>query len=58
MMLDVDFVELRQGFLQYLPVGALVGVILMVELLMGLGPGSLHRVFSGMAQSRCRHLAT
>ncbi len=37
MMLDVDFVELRQGFLQYLPVGALVGVILMVELLMGLG---------------------
>ncbi len=58
MMLDVDFVELRQGFLQYLPVGALVGVILMVELLMGLGPGSLHRVFSGTAQSRCRRLAT
>jgi NADH-quinone oxidoreductase subunit J len=26
MMLDVDFAELRQGFLQYLPVGALVGV--------------------------------
>ena len=25
MMLDVDFAELRQGFLQYLPVGALVG---------------------------------
>jgi len=37
MMLDVDFVELRQGFLQYLPVGGLVGLILMVELLMGLG---------------------
>ncbi|WFE87369.1 NADH-quinone oxidoreductase subunit J [Roseibium porphyridii] len=37
MMLDVDFVELRQGFLQYLPVGALVGLILMVELLMGVG---------------------
>lgn len=37
MMLDVDFVELRQGFLQYLPVGSLVGLILMVELLMGLG---------------------
>ncbi len=27
MMLDVDFAELRQGFLQYLPVGALVGAI-------------------------------
>lgn len=37
MMLDVDFVELRQGFLQYLPVGSLVGLILLVELLMGLG---------------------
>ncbi|ADZ70503.1 NADH-quinone oxidoreductase subunit J [Polymorphum gilvum] len=37
MMLDVDFVELRQGFLQYLPVGALVGVILMVELLLVVG---------------------
>ncbi|SHN15217.1 NADH-quinone oxidoreductase subunit J [Roseibium suaedae] len=37
MMLDVDFVELRQGFLQYLPIGALVGIILLVELLMGLG---------------------
>ena len=29
MMLDVDFAELRQGFLQYLPVGALVGVVLL-----------------------------
>ena len=26
MMLDVDFAELREGFLQYLPVGALIGV--------------------------------
>lgn len=37
MMLDVDFVELRQGFLHYLPIGGLVGLILMVELLMGVG---------------------
>src|SRR5437660_9790995 len=34
MMLDVDFAELRQGFLQYLPVGALVGVIFLGELLL------------------------
>ncbi len=33
MMLDVDFVELRQGFLQYLPIGALIGVVLLAELL-------------------------
>ncbi|MGA2894535.1 MAG: NADH-quinone oxidoreductase subunit J [Xanthobacteraceae bacterium] len=32
MMLDVDFAELRQGFLNYLPVGALVGLILLSEL--------------------------
>ena len=32
MMLDVDFVELRQGFLQYLPIGALVGLLLLGEL--------------------------
>ena len=37
MMLDVDFVELREGFLQYLPVGGLVGAIVLVELLMVVG---------------------
>ncbi|MDC0879760.1 NADH-quinone oxidoreductase subunit J [Hellea sp.] len=34
MMLDVDFVELKQGFLSYLPVGALVAIILLLEMLM------------------------
>ena len=33
MMLDINFVEMRQGFLQYLPIGGLVGVVLLVELL-------------------------
>ena len=37
MMLDVDFAELREGFLQYLPIGALVGIIVLVELLMVVG---------------------
>ena len=37
MMLDVNFVELRQGVLQYLPVGALIGLILFVELLAVVG---------------------
>src|SRR5665213_1151361 len=31
MMLDVDFAELRQGFLQYLPVGVLVGVAFLAD---------------------------
>jgi NADH-quinone oxidoreductase subunit J len=34
MMLDVDFAELRQGFLQYLPIGALVGIVFLAELLL------------------------
>jgi NADH-quinone oxidoreductase subunit J len=37
MMLDVDFAELRQGVITYLPVGALVGVILLAELLVVVG---------------------
>ena len=37
MMLDVDFAELRQGFLQYLPVGAVVGVIMLIELILVVG---------------------
>ena len=37
MMLDVDFAELRQGFLSYLPVGALVGAVVLAELLLVVG---------------------
>ncbi|WP_303830188.1 NADH-quinone oxidoreductase subunit J [Asticcacaulis taihuensis] len=32
MMLDVDFVKLRQGFANYLPIGLVVGLVLMGEL--------------------------
>jgi NADH-quinone oxidoreductase subunit J len=41
MMLDVDFAELRQGFLQYVPVGVLVGVIFLAELLLVVGSWTL-----------------
>ena len=37
MMLDVDFLELREGFLQYLPIGSVIGLVLLAELLMVLG---------------------
>ena len=37
MMLDISFTELRQGFLQYLPLGALISIILLAELVMVLG---------------------
>ena len=34
MMLDINFVKLREGFLQYLPFGALLGFVLLIELIM------------------------
>ena len=34
MMLDVDFVELKQGFLSYLPVGMIVAAILLAEMVL------------------------
>jgi NADH-quinone oxidoreductase subunit J len=37
MMLDINFVELRSGFLQYLPIGGLVGFILLAELMVVAG---------------------
>ena len=37
MMLDVDFVELREGFIQYLPIGIVIGGIFLFELLLVVG---------------------
>jgi NADH-quinone oxidoreductase subunit J len=34
MMLDVDFAELREGFIDYLPIGLVIGGVFMVELLL------------------------
>ena len=33
MMLNIDFLQLRSGFVGYLPIGALVGLILLAELI-------------------------
>jgi len=41
MMLDIDFVELRQGMLNYLPVGGTIGLIMLVELALVLGTWSV-----------------
>ena len=37
MMLDINYVELRQGFLQYLPIGGLIGLVLLIELVLVFG---------------------
>jgi len=49
MMLDINFVEMRQGFLQYLPVGALIGLVLFVELALAVGGWTLSPEAIGLA---------
>jgi NADH-quinone oxidoreductase subunit J len=41
MMLDINFVALRQGFLQYLPIGLIIGITLFFELLLVLSVWAL-----------------
>ncbi len=41
MMLDINFVELRQGFVRYLPIGLVVGLVLAAELVLVLGSGAV-----------------
>src|SRR5262247_3275110 len=63
MMLDINFVALRHGFLQYLPIGALIGLVLLVELVLVFGawvaaPGaatSLHLPVPPLAQATNTH---
>jgi NADH-quinone oxidoreductase subunit J len=54
MMLDVDFAELKQGALQYLPIGMLIGGIFLAELLLvvgawAIGPGVPHAITAPIA---------
>jgi len=37
MMLDIDFIRLREGFQQYMPIGGVLGLILMAELAVVVG---------------------
>ncbi len=53
MMLDVDFVELREGFMQYLPIGLVIGGIFVFELLLVVGgwvinPGTTKAITSAI----------
>ena len=48
MMLDIDFAELRGGFQKYLPIGAVVGVLLLAELAFALGSRQLGPESAGL----------
>jgi NADH-quinone oxidoreductase subunit J len=48
MMLDIDFEELRSGFMRYLPIGALVGFILLAELMLIFGSSVIAPGIAGL----------
>ena len=37
MMLDIDIAKIKEGFLDYLPIGVMIGAALLAEILFGLG---------------------
>ncbi len=49
MMLDINFTELRQGVLQYLPIGALIGIVLALELVFVVTSGAFDPASLGAA---------
>jgi NADH-quinone oxidoreductase subunit J len=52
MMLDIDFAELRSGVARYLPIGALVGFILLAELMLILGSWAIAPGIAGLEAAR------
>lgn len=49
MMLDIDFAELRAGFMQNFPLGIAVAIVLLMEILFGLGAISAGPIELGIA---------
>jgi NADH-quinone oxidoreductase subunit J len=61
MMLDIDFASMRQGLLQYAPIGVVIGIILLLELLLvagsfavspHAGTGSVVPITDGISNTR------
>jgi NADH-quinone oxidoreductase subunit J len=49
MMLDINFLRLQEGFMKYLPVGLLVGIILLAELVLVGGTWAARGTTGGVA---------
>jgi NADH-quinone oxidoreductase subunit J len=56
MMLDIDFDQLRSGFVRYLPVGAAVGIVLLFELIFAVAGRMLGPVGPGLASAFPTHV--
>jgi NADH-quinone oxidoreductase subunit J len=51
MMLDINFAELRQGFVRYAGIGAVVGIILVAEIIFVVSSGAMAPAISTLAGS-------
>ena len=51
MMLDINFAELRQGFVRYAGIGAVVGIVLVAEILFVISSGALSPAATTLAGS-------
>ena len=51
MMLDINFAELRQGFVRYAGIGAVIGVVLVAEIIFVVSSGALDTVADGLKAS-------
>jgi len=59
MMLDINVARIREGFLDYLPIGAMIGAALLAEILFGLGVlGSTSGTVSAFSKAGTQILAT
>ncbi|MDR7103364.1 NADH-quinone oxidoreductase subunit J [Croceicoccus sp. BE223] len=57
MMLDIDFAELRAGFMKNFPLGILLAVVLLAELVLGLGAYRVGSLTLGQADGSAMTLA-
>jgi NADH-quinone oxidoreductase subunit J len=51
MMLDINFAELRQGFVRYAGIGAIVGIILVAEIIFVVSSGAMAPAITTLAGS-------
>src|SRR4051812_7610970 len=59
MMLDINLARIKEGFLDYLPIGAMIGAALLAEILFGLGVlGSTQGTVSSFSKAGAQLLAT
>jgi NADH-quinone oxidoreductase subunit J len=51
MMLDINFAELRQGFVRYAGIGAIIGIILVAEIIFVVSSGAMSPAVNAVAGS-------